>query len=105
MSTPEPATAPARRTLPEWEAELGRQVRALRRRAGLTQAELAERANVSVGTIRNLESGVGSTLSTLIEVARALDRTEWLEMLAPPVRVSPLEMLEARDRTGGQHPR
>jgi transcriptional regulator with XRE-family HTH domain len=98
MSRPDPATAPTRRTLPEWEAELGRQVRALRTRAGLTQVELAERANVSVGTIRNLEAGVGSTLSTLIEVARALDRTEWLEMLAPPVRVSPLELLEARER-------
>lgn len=89
---------PARRTLPEWEAEIGRQVRTLRNRSGDTQAELAQRAGVSVGTIRNLESGVGSTLSTLIEVVRALGRTEWLETLAPPVSVSPLELLEASNR-------
>ena len=89
---------PARRTLPEWEAEIGQQVRVLRTRSGYTQADLAQRAGVSVGTIRNLESGVGSTLSTLIEVVRALGRTEWLETLAPPVTVSPLELLDASNR-------
>lgn len=89
---------PARRTLSEWEAEIGHEVRVLRRRCGYTQADLAQRAGVSVGTIRNLESGEGSTLSTLIEVVRALGRTEWLEALAPPVTVSPLELLDAGDR-------
>lgn len=89
---------PTRRTLAEWEAEIGHQVRVLRTRSGVTQADLARRANVSVGTIRNLESGVGSTLSTLIEVVRALGRTEWLETLAPPVTVSPLELLDASNR-------
>lgn len=89
---------PARRTLSEWEAEIGHQVRVLRTRSGYTQADLAQRAGVSVGTIRNLESGVGSTLSTLIEVVRALGRTEWLETLAPPVTVSPLELLDASKR-------
>ncbi|MEZ5246720.1 MAG: helix-turn-helix transcriptional regulator [Acidimicrobiales bacterium] len=87
-----------RRTLVEWEEAMGRQVRDLRTRDGLTQAELARRANVSVGTIRNLESGAGSTLSTLIEVVRALGRTEWLEALTPPITVSPLELLDERLR-------
>ena len=86
-----------RRTLAEWEAEIGRQIRVLRTRSGYTQADLARRANVSVGTIRNLESGAGSTISTLVEVVRALGRTEWLEALAPPVMVSPLDLLDASE--------
>lgn len=87
-----------RRTVEEWERELGQQVRGLRRRHGLTQTELAAAANVSVGTIRNLEAGVGSSLSTLVAVARALDRSDWLDGFAPPVTVSPLAMLAERDR-------
>lgn len=87
-----------RRSVDEWEAELGDQVRAVRRRAGLTQAELARAANLSVGTLRNLEQGAGSTLATLVAVARALGRSDWLESFAPRVTVSPLAMLEASER-------
>lgn len=87
-----------RRTVAEWEADIGSQVRTLRRRADMTQQSLARAANVSVGTIRNLESGAGSTLSTLVAVARVLGRGDWLAALAPPVTVSPLALLEARER-------
>ncbi len=56
----------AHRTVAEWEAEVGRQVRLLRGRSGLTQAELARNANLSVGTVSNLESAVGAALSPSI---------------------------------------
>ncbi len=82
----------------EWEHSLGEQFRAMRIRAGLEQAVLAERADVSIGAIKNLESGKGSSLKTLIKVARALGRTDWLESLAPPVSVSPMQMLTAARR-------
>lgn len=88
--------AEARRTVAEWEVELGRQVRTLRKRAAMTQQDLGRAAKVSIGTIRNLERGAGSTLATLIAVTRVLGRTEWLGALAPLVVVSPLAMLEAR---------
>ncbi len=87
-----------RKTIAEWEADLGGQIRTLRRRAEMTQRDLASSANVSVGTIRNLESGAGSTLTTLVSVARVLGRSDWLLALAPPVTVSPLAMLDARNR-------
>ena len=60
---------------------------------------LAERADLSVGAIKNLEGGKGSSLSTLIRVLRVLDRTDWLESLAPPITVSPLQMLAAKRAT------
>ena len=80
----------------DWEGYLGEQFRAMRIRANLEQLELAERAGVSVGALKNLEGGKGSSVKTLIKVARALGRTDWLEALAPKVSVSPMQLLKAR---------
>ncbi len=77
----------------DWQKFVGDQFRAMRIRADLEQTELATRADVSVGAIKNLENGKGSSLRTLIRVCRALRRTDWLEALAPPVTVSPMDML------------
>jgi transcriptional regulator with XRE-family HTH domain len=87
------------RTIDEWERELGQQFRAARITEDLDQLALAERAGVSVGAVRNLERGTGSSLATVIRVARALGRTDWLTSLAPTVGVSPLDAL-AQSRRG-----
>ena len=89
-------------TVEEWEALLGRQVRAARVASGLDQAQLASLANVSLATLSNLERGKGSTLKTVVAVARALGRTDWLENLAPEVTVSPMQMLRAKRTSQGQ---
>lgn len=83
----------------DWERYLGEQFRAMRIRANQEQLELAERAGVSVGALKNLEGGKGSSVKTLIKVARALGRTDWLEALAPKVSISPMQLLKARART------
>ena len=85
-------------TVEEWEVRLGRQVRAARVARGLDQAGLAAQANVALATLSNLERGKGSTLKTLVAVARALGRTDWLENFAPEVTVSPMQMLRAKQR-------
>ncbi|MET2466826.1 helix-turn-helix transcriptional regulator [Ralstonia sp. SM1864_UCD524_TZ4] len=48
----------------------------MRAHRNLEQAPPAARAGISVRTLRNLESGSGSSLPTLIQVARALGR-QW----------------------------
>jgi transcriptional regulator with XRE-family HTH domain len=54
--------------------ELGRQVRRLRERAGLTQEELAERIHSTQGTIARLEAGGREpAVSTLARIAAALE--------------------------------
>lgn len=88
-------------TVDEWEARLGQQVRNARVASGLDQAQLASMANVSLATLSNLERGKGSSLKTVIAVARALDRTDWLDNLAPEVTVSPMQMLRAKQRAPG----
>ena len=78
------------------EAELGRQVRALRLRQNLDQRELAERAGIALNAVKNLEAGKGATLRSLVQALQILNRSEWLQTLAPPVSISPLQMLKAK---------
>jgi len=87
------------RTVDELEELLGEQVRRARIALDLEQAELARLANVSVRALRNLERGHGSSVSTLVAVVRALDKTAWLVGLAPAVQVSPMQMLRASRRS------
>jgi transcriptional regulator with XRE-family HTH domain len=84
------------RTVEEWEELVGSQIREARIAANLDQAALAERADVSIGAVRNLEQGKGSSLKTVVRVVRALGRTEWLETLAPTISISPLAMLTSK---------
>jgi transcriptional regulator with XRE-family HTH domain len=86
-------------TTKEWELLIGEQVRATRIVHNLDQVDLAEKANVSVGAISNLERGKGSTLGTVVAVARALDRTDWLQALAPTVTISPIQMLRGKNKS------
>ena len=84
------------RSTEDFEIALGEQVRALRIAAGLDQATLASEAGISLGAVRNLEQGNGSTLRTIIRAVRVLDREDWLDGLAPRVSVSPLDVLRNR---------
>ncbi len=83
----------------EWEARIGEQLRGIRLRAGMDQLQLAEAAGISIGAVRNLERGKGSTLKSLVRVARALDREDWLEALAPTVTISPIDRLRSAKTT------
>jgi transcriptional regulator with XRE-family HTH domain len=87
------------RTIDQWEAILGDQVRRVRIAQSLDQARLAELADVSVGAVSNLERGKGSSLRTLIGVLRALGRTDWIESLGPAVGVSPIQLLRSKQKT------
>jgi transcriptional regulator with XRE-family HTH domain len=82
------------------EEVLGRHVRQARVHERLTQAEVATRANVSLGALRHLESGSGATVSTLVKVLRALGQEEWLTTLAnepDPTAFNPLHLLAAAE--------
>ncbi|WP_287183835.1 helix-turn-helix transcriptional regulator [Paraburkholderia sp.] len=80
------------RTPEELEAEVGDHLKTLRVHKNLDQATVAARAGISVRSLRNLESGNGSSLHTLILVLRALGRETWLDTIAPVPTINP-EML------------
>jgi len=80
------------------EQTLGRNVRARRVAANLTQVELAERANLSVGAVQHLETGAGATITTLVKVLQVLGSEAWLDQLAPAPQFSPLQALQQQQR-------
>jgi transcriptional regulator with XRE-family HTH domain len=77
-------------------ADLGEQLRALRLRENVDQQALAARAGVALNAVKNLESGKGGTVRSLLKVLRALGREDWLGALSPQVSISPLRALEQR---------
>lgn len=84
------STALRHQTVEEMEAELGERLKTLRVHRNLDQKTLAGRAGISVRTLRNLEAGCGSSLRTLIQVARVLGRESWFETIAPIPSINPL---------------
>lgn len=85
-------------TIAEQEAQLGERLKALRLIQNINQATLAERAGISVGTLKNLENGAGSTLKTLVAVLRVLGREAWLSTIAPIATINPLSMPRAAEQ-------
>ncbi|MBC7463708.1 MAG: helix-turn-helix transcriptional regulator [Actinobacteria bacterium] len=83
-----------------WEIEIGHRIRAVRRQYGMTQQELADRANISRSTVKYLESGAGSSLATFINVVRALELDEVFDQIFGQVStVSPLAVIESKQRS------
>lgn len=78
------------------EVELGRQIRTLRLRRNLDQQQLADRAGIALNAVKNLESGKGSTVRSLLQTVRVLNREDWIRSLAPPVSISPIQMLKTK---------
>lgn len=91
---------PNKTSVDETQHVLGERIRQLRIRVGLTQAELAERANTGIRAVRNLERGEGTTLETLIRTLRALGAEDDLKAIAPMPSISPMAKLR-----GLKHPR
>jgi transcriptional regulator with XRE-family HTH domain len=83
-------------TTEELEAQLGQQIRALRLRRNVNQQALAEQSGVALSALKNVESGKGATLKTLLKVLRALDRLDWIGSLSPTVSISPLQLLKQK---------
>jgi transcriptional regulator with XRE-family HTH domain len=83
---------PAYATVADLEADLGTKLRQLRLNRNLEQAALAERAGVSLNSLKRLEAGRGSTTRTLLGVVRALGREDWLKTIAPVATINPLTM-------------
>ncbi len=65
----------------EIRIELGLRLKAQRLAAGVSQEELAARAGVSLGTVKNLEKKGQCTLDSLVKVVLALGLVDQLQNL------------------------
>jgi transcriptional regulator with XRE-family HTH domain len=90
----------------ELQLVLGARLRQLRLSRGLDQRRTAEKAGISEKALRNLETGRGSTVETLLRVLKALDHLDGLEALAPELSVDPMALLrQSRPRQRAGRPR
>ncbi len=87
-------------TTPEICVELGRRLRARRLMQGWSQVELAQRAGLSGGTIKNLESKGQASLMSFIQIVAALGLADDLGELfrLKIVSVAAMEKAERANR-------
>ena len=74
-------------------AELGARLSSVRLSRNLTQAQLAQDAGVSKRTVERIEAGQSAQLTSFIRILRTLDLLDGLELLLPPPRPGPMDLL------------
>ena len=85
--------------------ELGTRVRAIRVDRRLTQQQLADRANISLGALQHLEQGAPASTRTLAKVLQALEQEHWIGTLGPTrPAFSPLAVLAQQKRAASKTP-
>jgi transcriptional regulator with XRE-family HTH domain len=89
----------------ELQSILGDQIQSLRVSKNLDQRTTAEKAGISEKALRNLETGRGSTVESLLRVLKALDSLDGIELLVPKPSVNPLALLRSsKVRKRVRHP-
>ena len=94
------------KTNDELVALLAEQVRSYRLKLNITQEQLAQHAEVAIGSLKKFESGGDIRLSTFVALLRALDQLEGLLQLLPdPDEPSPLALVEKRQERQRARPK
>ena len=87
--------------------DLGSFIKETRLRKNHTQSDLADKAGVHRVTLSEFEQGLRGSLTTFIQLLRALEELETLDAFIITTEISPLEMarLEAKKRKRASAPR
>jgi transcriptional regulator with XRE-family HTH domain len=78
--------------------ELAAYLKKERIQKNMTQLELAEKSGLDRSTISQIENGRISTLLSFIQILRALDQLEVLNLFQAKAQISPIQMLKAEQR-------
>jgi transcriptional regulator with XRE-family HTH domain len=71
--------------------QIGIQLKKMRLRKNITQEKLAATSGLNRATISQLENGRAATLLTLVQVLRALEKLDLLNLFSDEPDISPLE--------------
>jgi transcriptional regulator with XRE-family HTH domain len=80
------------------EQEIGARVQKERLKQNITQSRLAKLTGLSRVTISLFETGKGSSLSSFVQIIRALQKLENLDSLLPTTEYSPVEILRMQEK-------
>lgn len=75
--------------------EIGQRFKKLRLRKNLTQEELANRAMLSISTVKSLEAGKGK-LQSMIAILRELGSLDNLDSFLPDPGISPMQLAKMK---------
>lgn len=78
--------------------QLGTELRRMRLERNQSQAEVAERAGLDRTTVVKLEAGRAATLLTVVQVLRAMDRLELLDVFHQEPQLTPYMLVEAQEK-------
>ena len=76
--------------------ELGARVAQIRVQSRLTQADLAERAGISLPTLTRFENGASIQLINFLRILRVLNLLTGLDQALPSPQRSPMQLLEQK---------
>jgi len=79
--------------------EIGKNLKQIRLNKNITQDELAKISGLDRTTISQLENGRPATLLTFVQVLRALDKLELLNIFSDEPDISPLEAVKLKRQT------
>jgi len=79
-------------------AEIGQHARQMRLNRNLTQQQLAAMSGVNRVTISRFEGGQTSTLLTLVQILRALDKLDILNVFNEEAQISPPQLLDLKKK-------
>ncbi len=77
--------------------EIGKSLKQIRLNKNLSQEQLAKTSGLDRTTISRMESGRAATLLTLIQVLRALDKLNILNIFLEEPEISPLNLLKIQE--------
>ncbi len=79
---------------------LGAQYKSYRLNANLTQKEVAEKAGVSLITLRAFETGKATniTMGNLLALLRAINNLECITEILPEIPISPYQLLKLQTK-------
>ena len=78
--------------------EIGKFIQQMRLNRNLTQEQLAKMSGVNRVTISRFEGGQASTLLTLVQILRALEKLDILNTFHEEAEISPLQLLNLRKK-------
>ena len=79
--------------------EIGYRLKQMRLKKNITQDELAKISGLNRATISQLENGRAATLLTLVQVLRAMNKLDLLNILFEVPEISPLEVVKMKKQT------
>lgn len=77
---------------------LGENIKTLRLQKNCDRQSLCAQAGISETALINLEGGKGATLNTFIRVIKTLNKTDWLNSIAPTPSINPLHFIKNKQR-------